>query len=98
MSMESQLVLRMQYEVGLPSGPDQVLGLDFERSHLTILGALLDILHQLLLLILQLYPLTIQLALRLLKSSLMFSQSLGRRHSLAKGPFYDLACQLLDKR
>ena len=48
-----------------PPCPHEVLRLDLTRPHLPILRALLDILHELLLLVLELHPLSVQLPLRL---------------------------------
>lgn len=73
-----------------PSRPNEVLGLDFDSAHLAILGALLDVGNQSLLLLLQLGTLAIEFSLGLFKGSLMLPQSLGWRHALAEGPFYDL--------
>lgn len=73
-----------------PSGPNEILSLDLARSDLAILGALLDILHQLLLLVLQLHTLSIQLALGSVQGTLVFAQTLRRRHALAERPFDDL--------
>lgn len=70
--------------------PHQILGLDFNRSHLSVLRILLDILDQLLLLVLELRAFAVQLPLRLLERALMFPETLRRRHAFAEGPFDDL--------
>ena len=79
----------LQY-LALPSCPHQILGLDFTRAHLPILGALFDILYQPLLLVLQFDPLTVELTLSLLECSLVFTQPLARCEALPKGPFDNL--------
>ena len=58
--------------------------------HLAIFGALLDILHQLLLLSLQLCSLPIKLPLRLLQTSLVLSQSLCWRLTAPEERFDDV--------
>ena len=73
-----------------PPRPHQILRLDLTGPHIPILRALLDILHQLLLLILQLHTLTIEFSLRLLQRALVFSEPFCWGHSFAKGPFYYL--------
>lgn len=45
--------------VKLPSRPNQVLGLDLASSNLAVLGTFLNILHQFLLLVLQLCALSV---------------------------------------
>lgn len=57
----------------VPSRPHQVLGLDFARSDLTILCALLDVLHEFLFLVLQLDALPVQFSLRPIESPLVFA-------------------------
>jgi hypothetical protein len=69
---------------------NEIFGLDFACSNLAIFGALFDVLDQLLLLVLEFGPLAVQLALRFFEGSLMFPQTLSRRHALAKGPFDNL--------
>lgn len=83
--------------VDAPPGPDQVLCLDLDGSHLTVLGILLDVLDQFLLLVLELGTLTIELSLRLFECALMLSKTLSRRHALAKGPFDDLEIAVLER-
>ena len=73
-----------------PPCPDEVLGLDPYGSHLTIFGAFLNVLHELLLLVFQLDPFPIQLTLGLLKCPLVLSKPFCRRHALSESPFYDL--------
>lgn len=73
-----------------PPRPDQVLGLDLAGADLAILGTLLDVLHQLLLLILQLDPFAIQFPLGSLQGSLVLAQTLRGRQPFPKGPFDDL--------
>jgi hypothetical protein len=73
-----------------PPRPDEILGLDLYGSHLPIFGAFLDVLHELLLLVLQLDPLPVQFALGLLECSLMLSKPFCRGHALSESPFYDL--------
>ena len=64
--------------------------MDLAGSDLTILRALFDVLYELLLLVLKFGSLAIELSLRLLESSLVFPQSLRRRHALSERPFNDL--------
>lgn len=51
---------------------DEVLGLDLTSADLAVLCALLDVGHELLLLVLQLDALAIEFSLRLLERSLVF--------------------------
>jgi hypothetical protein len=69
-----------------PPRPHQVLGLDAQRPHLAILCALLDVGHELLLLVLELDALAVQFTLCLLEGALVLAQTLCRRHALAKRP------------
>lgn len=55
--------------------------------HLPSLGALLDILHQLLLAVLQFRAFAVQFALRLCQGALVLPQALRRRHGAAKEGF-----------
>lgn len=79
----------MKFQV-IPSGPNQILGLNLAGAHLPILGTLLNILYKLLLLILKLDALTVKFSLSFLESSLMFAETLLGRHPLSESPFYDL--------
>lgn len=79
-----------QVSIGAPSRPDQIFCLDLTGAHLPILGTLLDFLHQLLLLVLELHALTVKFPLGLLEGSLVFPQSLLGCHALPECPFDDL--------
>jgi hypothetical protein len=57
---------------------------------LSIFGTFLDVLHELLLLVLQLDSLPIQFALGLLECPLMLSKPFCWGHALSESPFYDL--------
>ncbi len=74
----------------IPPRSHQVLGLNLTGTNLSILGALFDILHQLLFLIFELDPFSVELSLCLFQRALMFPQPLGRGHALAECPFDDL--------
>lgn len=74
----------------LPSCPHEVLCLYSQRSHLTVLRALLNILDQLFLLIFEFHTFTVKFSLRLFECPLVLAQALGGRHALAKGPFHNL--------
>lgn len=73
-----------------PPCANQVFGLDLAGPHLAVLGALLDILHQFLLLVLQLHSFAVQLALCAVEGALVFAQTLRWRHAFAERPFNDL--------
>lgn len=73
-----------------PSRPDQIFCLYLARPHLSILGALLDVLYELLLLVLKLDTFAIEFTLSLLEGALMFTESLLRGHALSESPFHDL--------
>jgi hypothetical protein len=73
-----------------PSRPHEVLGLDLAGFHLAIFGALLNVLHQFLLLVLQFRPFAVQFALCSVQGTLVFAQTLCGRHALSKRPFNDL--------
>lgn len=73
-----------------PPRPHKVLRLYSQWPHLSVLCALLYILHQLLLLVLELDALSVEFPLRFLEGTLVLAQPLGWRHALAKGPFHDL--------
>ena len=57
----------------IPSRSDQVFCLDLAGAHLPVLCALFYILDELLFLVFELYPLTVELSLCLFQCSLMFS-------------------------
>lgn len=79
-----------RYLRNAPSRPDEVLGLDFASSDLTILGAFLDFLYQFLLLVLEFDALSVQFSLCSLESSLMLAQALCWRHTFSESPLDDL--------
>jgi len=60
------------------------------RPHLPILGRLLDVGHQLLLLVLELDALAVELALGFLEGALVFAEAFLGGHAFAEGPFYYL--------
>ena len=69
----------------LSTGPNE--GGKQSSYHLPSLGALLDILHQLLLAVLQFRAFAVQFALRLCQGALVLPQALRRRHGAAKEGF-----------
>ena len=73
-----------------PPRSNQILRLDLASPHLPILGALLDVLDEFLLLVLELYPFAVELALGFFKGTLVFSQALCRGHTFTESPFDDL--------
>lgn len=70
---------------------DEVFGLDLACSHLSVLGARLDLLDERLLLLLKLDSGLVELADCLVEHALVLAQTLRGRHALAKCPFKDLA-------
>lgn len=85
----NQEINKRMYMV-LPSSSHQILGLDLACPHLSIFGTLLDILHELLFLVFELDPLTVEFTLRFFEGTLVFAQTLLGRHALSEGPFDDL--------
>ena len=85
---------RLYAQATLPPGPDKILCLDLGSTHLSLLRMLPDCSDQGLLLLLQLHPLLIEFANRLIEKTLILSKALRRRHALAEGPFEDLGCKL----
>ena len=79
-----------RYWVYVPPRAHEIFGLDFDGAHLAVLGVFLDVLYQFLFLVLELRPFAVQFALCLFEGSLVFAQTLGRRHAFAEGPFDDL--------
>lgn len=73
-----------------PPGTNQILGLDFARAHLALLGALADLGDEGLFLLLELDPLLIQLPDSLVEEALVLAQTLCRRDALAESPLQDL--------
>jgi hypothetical protein len=73
-----------------PPGANQILGLDFARAHLALLGALTDLGDEGLLLLLEFDPLLVQLPDGLVEETLVLAQTLCRRDALAKSPLQDL--------
>ena len=77
-------------ERDLPSCSDQVFRLDLAGTHLAVLGALLDVLDELLFLVLELHAFAVELALGFLESSLVLAEAFLGGHAPAEGPFNDL--------
>ena len=77
-------------EFHIPPRPHQILGLDFTCAHIAILRALLDVLHQLLLLVFQLHAFPVQLPLCLFERALVFAEAFCGCHTFAERPFYYL--------
>ena len=90
--LERRTVLGKMKEV--PSCSNQVFGLDLTGTHLSIFGALLDILYQLFFLVLKLYSLAIELPLGFFKRALVFTEAFLGGHTFSEGPFDDLGSVL----
>lgn len=74
----------------VPSRTDQILGLDLGRAHLALLGALLNLRLERLLLALEFGALLVDFSNGAVQHALVLTQTLGRRHALAKRPLQDL--------
>ena len=88
--MDPFAVFEEKFSQRIPPRPHKVLGLYLASAHLSILRALLNVLHELLLLVFELDPFAIEFSLGFFQGALMFAEAFLRGHAFAEGPFDDL--------
>ena len=72
---------------------DQIFRLDLTSPHLSILGALLDVLDELPFLVFEFDALAVEFALGLFEGALVFAEAFLGGHTFAEGPFDDLGIE-----
>lgn len=85
-----QLTLHGEELLNVAPRPYQIFGLDFARSHLSILGTCFDLLDQRLFLLLKFDSCLVKFAHCLIEHALVLAQTLGGRYALPKRPFQQL--------